>query len=162
MLDRRHFVKTPYSYRHLNRVLPKNPKAKMTWVTAQASHAWIIEKLLPELRERVTLKDWIPQEQLISLYDQHGLFLFPSFTEGFGKASLEAMTRGLCVVASGCRRHARPDLPRKKWLLCEPGNVEQFENGLNQLLNHPEKSKHGASWQHKVQSSSRGICTPKN
>ena len=36
----------------------------------------------------------------MELYDRHGVFLFPSFFEGFGKAPLEAMSRGLCVVAS--------------------------------------------------------------
>jgi glycosyltransferase involved in cell wall biosynthesis len=37
---------------------------------------------------------------LMDIYDAHGVFLFPSFFEGFGKAFLEAMTRGLLVVAS--------------------------------------------------------------
>ena len=34
------------------------------------------------------------------VYDEHGIFLFPSFFEGFGKAFLEAMSRGLVVLAS--------------------------------------------------------------
>jgi glycosyltransferase involved in cell wall biosynthesis len=34
------------------------------------------------------------------VYDEHGVFLFPSFFEGFGKTFLEAMSRGLVVVAS--------------------------------------------------------------
>ena len=36
----------------------------------------------------------------MQVYDEHGVFLFPSFFEGFGKAFLEAMSRGLVVVAS--------------------------------------------------------------
>ena len=36
----------------------------------------------------------------MDLYDSHGIFVFPSLHEGFGKAFLEAMCRGLCVVAS--------------------------------------------------------------
>ena len=44
--------------------------------------------------------EWLTQETLKELYDQHGIFIFPSFTEGFGKVFLEAMARGLCVVAS--------------------------------------------------------------
>jgi glycosyltransferase involved in cell wall biosynthesis len=51
-------------------------------------------------RDRVRLLDWMPQEELMRVYDQHGIFLFPSFFEGFGKAFLEAMSRGLCVVAA--------------------------------------------------------------
>ena len=37
---------------------------------------------------------------LVQVYDRHGVFLFPSFFEGFGKAFLEAMSRGLVVIAS--------------------------------------------------------------
>jgi glycosyltransferase involved in cell wall biosynthesis len=37
---------------------------------------------------------------LRDVYDAHGIFLCPSFFEGFGKVFLEAMSRGLCVVAS--------------------------------------------------------------
>ena len=44
--------------------------------------------------------DWMPREKLREIYDEHGIFLFPSFFEGFGKSLLEAMSRGLCVIAS--------------------------------------------------------------
>ena len=40
------------------------------------------------------------QHELIDVYDRHGVFLFPSFFEGFGKVFLEAMSRGLVVVAA--------------------------------------------------------------
>ena len=40
------------------------------------------------------------QVDLMQVYDEHGIFLFPSFFEGFGKAFLEAMSRGLVVLAS--------------------------------------------------------------
>ena len=57
--------------------------------------------LLPQaLRVRVQFLDWRPQEELRPVYDEHGVFLFPSFVEGFGKVFLEAMARGLCVVAA--------------------------------------------------------------
>jgi glycosyltransferase involved in cell wall biosynthesis len=42
----------------------------------------------------------MPQRRLMDVYDTHGVFLFPSYFEGFGKAFLEAMARGLVVVAS--------------------------------------------------------------
>jgi len=64
----------------------------------------------------VTFSDWVPQQHLMDIYDRHGLFLFPSFFEGFGKAFLEAMARGLVVVAS--REGGASDL------------IEHGENGL--------------------------------
>jgi glycosyltransferase involved in cell wall biosynthesis len=56
--------------------------------------------LTSDANDRTTIQHWTTQDALRDIYDQHGTFLFPSFFEGFGKAFLEAMSRGLCVVAS--------------------------------------------------------------
>ena len=72
----------------------------MTWVCSRKHHAearWLLDE---DVRSRVAFLDWMTQEELIGVLDRHGVFLFPSFFEGFGKAPLEAMARGLCVVAS--------------------------------------------------------------
>jgi glycosyltransferase involved in cell wall biosynthesis len=82
------------------RILAERPQATLTWVCAASSHREAAALLGPLGRQRVTFHDWVPQQQLIEVYDSHGLFLFPSFFEGFGKAFLEAMARGLVVIAS--------------------------------------------------------------
>ena len=53
-----------------------------------------------EIRDRVAILDWMPHRELPALLDRHGLLLFPSFVEGFGRVFVEAMARGLVVVAS--------------------------------------------------------------
>jgi glycosyltransferase involved in cell wall biosynthesis len=76
----------------------------------------------------------MPQERLVQLYDAHGIFLFPSFAEGFGKVFLEAMSRGLCVVASrvgGMRDILRDGLTGH---VVEPGDGEGFCRCILQLL----------------------------
>ncbi|MGA2616476.1 MAG: glycosyltransferase family 4 protein [Thermoguttaceae bacterium] len=81
-------------------VLRERPGATMTWVCSRKHHAearWLLDE---DVRSRVAFLDWMTQEELIGVLDRHGVFLFPSFFEGFGKAPLEAMARGLCVVAS--------------------------------------------------------------
>lgn len=95
------FFKAPMMLaRTVTTVLDQRPDATMTWVCG-AGHHNDIRALLPEsIRDRVSLCDWMSQAALIHVLDQHGLFLFPSFFEGFGKAPLEAMSRGLCVIAS--------------------------------------------------------------
>ena len=72
----------------------------MTWVTSKLAHDQVLELLSETARPRVALLDWMPQKELLDVYDNHGIFVFPSFFEGFGKAFLEAMARGLCVVAA--------------------------------------------------------------
>ena len=81
-------------------ILRRRPAATMTWVCSVEHHPAARELVPAELRDRVRFLDWMPQDALIDVLDQHGIFLFPSFFEGFGKAPLEAMARGLCVVAS--------------------------------------------------------------
>jgi glycosyltransferase involved in cell wall biosynthesis len=71
-----------------------------TWVCASQHHVQVRELLSPEARRRTELLAWMPQEELMRIYDEHGMFLFPSFAEGFGKVFLEAMSRGLCVMAA--------------------------------------------------------------
>jgi glycosyltransferase involved in cell wall biosynthesis len=73
---------------------------RFTWVAGVDHHARIRALLPEDVRERVELKDWMPQEDLRSVYDDHGVLLFPSLFEGFGKAAMEAMARGLCVISS--------------------------------------------------------------
>lgn len=70
-----------------------------TWVCDRAHHAQVRAFLSPEANARLDLVHWTTQDHLRTIYDTHGFFLFPSFYEGFGKAFLEAMSRG-CVVAA--------------------------------------------------------------
>jgi glycosyltransferase involved in cell wall biosynthesis len=81
-------------------VLAQRPQARLTWVCAASQQRQAAAFFGPLARERVTFLDWVAQRQLMDIYDSHGVFLFPSFFEGFGKAFLEAMARGLLVVAS--------------------------------------------------------------
>jgi glycosyltransferase involved in cell wall biosynthesis len=84
----------------INRLSETNRRLQFTWVCAQQHHAQVRELLGPKARQQTNLMDWMPQGELMRVYDEHGIFLFPSFVEGFGKVFLEAMSRGLCVVAA--------------------------------------------------------------
>jgi glycosyltransferase involved in cell wall biosynthesis len=73
---------------------------RVTWVCDRAHHETIRGLATKDANDRLTLLHWTTQEELRSLYDEHGVFLFPSFFEGFGKAFLEAMSRGCVVIAT--------------------------------------------------------------
>lgn len=83
-----------------NRLSRLNPELEFTWVCSKQHHEEARSLVDDHARDRLTLLDWMQQDRLLEVYDQHGLFLFPSFFEGFGKVFLEAMSRGLCVVAA--------------------------------------------------------------
>jgi glycosyltransferase involved in cell wall biosynthesis len=96
------FFKAPMLLaRSVERILTTLPQATMTWVCDKRYHEEA-KRLFDNqgIVERVFFVEWGNQSDLLQLYDEHGIFLFPSFFEGFGKAFLEAMSRGLVVVAS--------------------------------------------------------------
>jgi glycosyltransferase involved in cell wall biosynthesis len=84
----------------INRLAAAKSALGFTWVCDKSSEGTIRALLTNEANERTEIQHWITQDALRDIYDQHGIFLFPSFYEGFGKAFLEAMSRGLCVIAS--------------------------------------------------------------
>jgi glycosyltransferase involved in cell wall biosynthesis len=82
------------------RVLGSHSGLEMTWVCPVALHESILASLPDGVRQRIRLLDWVSREELMELYDRHGLFLFPTLAEGAAKVVMEAMSRGMCVVAS--------------------------------------------------------------
>ena len=92
------FVKAPAVVAAtMKRLAAADPSAQFTWV-CDRSHHEAVRELLDGTP--VELRHWMSQGELREVYDAHGIFLFPSYYEGFGKAFVEAMSRGLCVVAT--------------------------------------------------------------
>lgn len=82
------------------RILAADPEVTLTWVSGRAHHSEILGLIRPELRGRVKLLDWMAQDRLLALYDEHGMFLAHSLYEGAAKACTEAMARGQVLVTS--------------------------------------------------------------
>jgi glycosyltransferase involved in cell wall biosynthesis len=95
------FVKAPMIVAEImNELAYSDEKLSFTWVCSRQHHNSVRRLLGEDTISRVKLLDWMSQGELRSTYDEHGIFLFPSFFEGFGKVFVEAMSRGLCVIAA--------------------------------------------------------------
>jgi glycosyltransferase involved in cell wall biosynthesis len=95
------FVKAPMiTAEAINQLAALEPELQFTWVCDRSNEGDVRAMLTPEANQRTAVRHWTAQDALRDVYDEHGIFLFPSFFEGFGKAFLEAMSRGLCVIAS--------------------------------------------------------------
>jgi len=124
----------------VERLLGSDPALEMTWICEAAAHAQVRSRLGPAGLARVRLRDWMPREQLRGVFDTRGLFLFPSFTEGFGKVFLEAMARGLCVVSSdqgGARDVIRSG---ENGVLVPVGDAEALAREARKLIDQPERA----------------------
>lgn len=129
------FVKAPMIVAAaMNRIVEARADASLEWIAARAHHERIVELLSPAARARLDLRDWMPQEELRARYDSAGVFLFPSFFEGTGKASIEAMSRGLCVVASnvGGMRDMIED--GRNGVLVAPGDANRVADEALRLM----------------------------
>ncbi len=117
-----------------SRLAELHPELEFTWCCPASAHNHCLRLLNEQARERTSMVGWLPQEDLVRLYDKHGIFVFPSFGEGFGKVFLEAMARGLCVVGSNVA--GMKDIiesSRTGWLV-EPGDIMGFCDCIEALL----------------------------
>ena len=88
------------------------------------------------LGDRVTFLGEVDAEGLAAAYHAADLLVLPSFHEGFGMVIVEAVARGVPVVAS--RAGAIPEaLPDGAGVLVSPGDVAGWQAALGPLLDDP-------------------------
>lgn len=113
-------------------------------VVGQAEHVYL-KQLLEQTRtlkldNRVELLGEVSEKQLLELYHEADLFVFPTKleTEGFGLVVAEAMAAGLPVIAS--RIGPLPELVSHgvNGLLFEPGNAKDLAQNIERLLQDDE------------------------
>ncbi|MFH0776163.1 MAG: glycosyltransferase family 1 protein [Patescibacteria group bacterium] len=77
------------------------------------------------LRERFVFTDLVEDKDLLQLYQNARVFVFPSFYEGFGLPPLEAMACGIPVAASNAS--SIPEIcGEKNALFFDPRNVDEM------------------------------------
>ena len=95
------------------------------------------------LSEVVHFHGRIQQDELIDHYDCSDLLLVPSlWQEPFGLVVVEAMARGLPVIASNLGGPAEILTHGVDGLLVEPGNEQELAAAIRLLLNDPAKRAH--------------------
>lgn len=144
--------------RVLNDVLTRHPDAKGGWVCDAAHHLEVRQRLEPGIRDRVTLHPWSEQDALIGIYDRYGIFIFPSYYEGYGKTPFEAMARGLAVVSAAVGGMADSIHSGENGVLCDLGNAGEMVREVDRLLGDPSLARRlgataietarGLTWEH--------------
>jgi len=84
------------------------------------------------LGKQVSCPGHLSDRALERLYRRARVFLYPSLHEGFGLPPLEAMARGLPVLAS--RVSAMPEVLGDAALLVDPFDVDDIAHGIDRLL----------------------------
>lgn len=81
----------------------------------------------------------VSDSQLLALYKNAELFVFPSLSEGFGLPPLEAMAQGTPVLSSDAT--SLPEILGDAALYFDPQNAEDLAAKLDALLNSPDELK---------------------
>lgn len=123
--------------RVLNAVLSRRTDFCAGWVCDRTHHEEVRRLLDPRVQARVALYPWMGQDDLKAVFDDYGLFLFPSWYEGCAKAPIEAMSRGLAVVSSRIGGPADRIRHGLNGFLFDPGAAEAMAAQLEILLDDP-------------------------
>jgi alpha-1,3-rhamnosyl/mannosyltransferase len=99
---------------------------------SEAIHAFIREQ---RLEARVQVLGYVPADRLQVLYQSASALLFPSLEEGFGFPMLEALARGLPVVAS--RTSALPEVGGDAALYVDPRDPSDIAAGATTAVESP-------------------------
>jgi glycosyltransferase involved in cell wall biosynthesis len=92
------------------------------------------QKLLKQTRanENIEFKNRVSNEELVKIYNESKLFVFPSFYEGFGLPVLEAMACGTPVICSDTS--SLPEVGGDAVVYCNPLNEEDIKEKIEMVL----------------------------
>ncbi|MCX8082198.1 MAG: glycosyltransferase family 4 protein [bacterium] len=102
---------------------------------------WLYNEMFDEIRnsnfvERIVLTDYVPEEDLVYLYNGADVFIYPSIYEGFGLPVLEAMSCGCAVVTSNTS--SLPEVAGNACVLVDPYNVEEIARAIQNVIRNPD------------------------
>jgi alpha-1,3-rhamnosyl/mannosyltransferase len=112
--------------------LPRDVKLVLAGrVDVRALHVPAVVQRLG-LEDRVELPGYLPEAELVALFQGASLFAFPSRYEGFGLPPLEAMAAGVPVVCSDAA--SLPEVVGDAALLVPPDDVDGWARAMQALL----------------------------
>jgi glycosyltransferase involved in cell wall biosynthesis len=99
----------------------------------------VFNTLLTELKlgKSFVRTGFLKDSDLIDLMDRATLFVFPSLYEGFGYPVLEAMSRGVCVVARNAS--AMAEVVADAGILVETADPKLLASAIVDILGSPDK-----------------------
>jgi len=93
-------------------------------------------KLINQLTNKPIFTDFVPDGELVELYENAHLYVFPSLYEGFGLPPLEAMSRGTPVVSSNVS--CLPEVLGEAAMYFDPASKNNMAEVMYKILNNAD------------------------
>jgi glycosyltransferase involved in cell wall biosynthesis len=112
----------------------RNPDLRLTCAGTLADAATVLRDFPEEVRPFVTVFPRVTQPELFELHRTADIFVFPTLSEGFSLALIEAMASGLPIVTTPVG--AAPDLleDAESAMFCPPQDPQALADSLTSLL----------------------------
>jgi glycosyltransferase involved in cell wall biosynthesis len=91
------------------------------------------------VQHRLVFTGYVPDQDLVPLYNAATLFVYPSLYEGFGLPVLEAMACGTPVVTSNLS--SLPEVAGEAALLADPSDVHDLAAQMARVLEDPQLAR---------------------
>ncbi len=126
-----------YLIEALNILKQKHPEITLTLVGKGPDKDKIIKQIHNfDLTNNVVLKDFIPNSEIVQLYQQSSIFVLPSLEEGVPRTILEAMSCGIPVVCS--RLPQLVDIVEGSGFLVPTKDPLSLADSISTILSDPE------------------------
>jgi glycosyltransferase involved in cell wall biosynthesis len=123
-----------YLNRAFRKVKARHPGATLTMGGTGASREFILANFDEALRLSVKVLPRVDLAEQLAEFNRHSIFIFPSLSEGFGLALIEAMAMGLACVTTSTGMMGDWIIDRQEAMLVPIASSEHLANGILQLM----------------------------
>jgi glycosyltransferase involved in cell wall biosynthesis len=140
-----------YAAAALTSVMRRHGDVRVSFLGTGLPRALILRDFPPEVHDRIDIVPSFQQRDLPALLERHHVKLFPTTSEGFGLALVEAMACGLAPIATSTPGPSEIVSRDLTGVLVAPRDAEAIEHALESLIASPEtleairSAAHGAA-----------------
>jgi glycosyltransferase involved in cell wall biosynthesis len=140
------YVGSFFPYKNIGRLIealkqlaPTHPNLKLVLAGKLDSFSDRLKDHTQEqgVADHVIFTGYVTNGELVTLYQQAALYVFPSLDEGFGLPGLEAMTQGTPVLAA--KASCLPEVYADAAAYCDPSSTDDIARQITTLLADPKK-----------------------
>jgi glycosyltransferase involved in cell wall biosynthesis len=127
------------AYERLLAQIPSVPPLVLAGRAVEGAAPILERTVAAPLAGRVETPGYVDPERRLEIYDRALVVVMPSYLEGFGLPALEAMTRGIPVIAAN--RGALPEVVGDAGWLVDPHEPESMAMALRSVITDPQRRR---------------------